>query len=72
MPGTGKAMGKDATFEGATKFALDVGPNRVAWLRATGKFKPSRQVGLHGALEQGALGLAAAIARDLLLIGFPG
>lgn len=38
-----------------------MGRSRAALPGATGAFEPGRQVGLHGAVEQGTFGLAAAI-----------
>jgi hypothetical protein len=61
--GTGKAVGENAAFEVAAKFALDVGRHRSARRTVTREFEPGRQVALHGAIEQCAFWLAAAIAR---------
>src|SRR5512143_306256 len=62
-PGAGETLGKDAAFEVAAKFALDVGRHRTARRTVTREFEPGRQVALHGAIEQCALGLAAAVER---------
>ena len=62
--GAGEAVGEDATFEVAAEFAFDQ-CRRTPSLRVVVEFQPGRQMGLHGAVEQRALGLTAAITLRL-------
>ena len=58
--GPSEAVGEDAAFQIAAEFPLDVG-GRGAARFVLRQFEPGRQVGLHGAIEHRALGLAATI-----------
>ena len=58
--GPSEAVREDAAFQIAAEFPLDVG-GRGAARFVLRQFEPGRQVGLHGAIEHRALGLAATI-----------
>ncbi|MEO9162183.1 MAG: hypothetical protein ABI349_07295 [Casimicrobiaceae bacterium] len=50
-------MGEDAAFQIAAELALDIAGNRVAVIApVASQREPGREVGLHGAIEQRALG----------------
>jgi hypothetical protein len=49
-------VGQDAALQVTAKLALDVGRDRVAVIEPVGaEREPSREVRLHGAVQQGAL-----------------
>ena len=59
-----EAVGEDAAREVAAEFALDVGRHWVAVSEPIApEREPRREVGLHGAIEQGALGPPPAVRR---------
>ena len=52
--GAGEAVGKDAALQVTAELALDVGGYR--FITRAGQREPGREVGLHGAVQQRALG----------------
>ncbi len=70
--GAGETVGEDAALQVAAEFALDVGRHWVAVIEPVApEREPGREVGLHGAIEQRALGPPPAVPcraarRDLL------
>jgi len=62
--GAGETVGEDAALQVAAEFALDVGRHWVAVSEPIApEREPRREVGLHGAIEQGALGPPPAVRR---------
>ena len=62
--GAGEAVGQDAALQVAAELALDVGGYR--FITRAGQREPGREVGLHGAVQQRALGPAPPVRRSAL------